>query len=41
VIAVVLMVVRTSLEDKTLQAELSGYKDFADEVRFRLIPNVW
>ena len=41
VIAVVLMVVRTSLEDKMLHAELSGYKDFADEVRFRLIPNVW
>ena len=41
VIAAALMIVRTSLEDRMLQAELPGYKEFADEVRFRLVPGVW
>ncbi len=33
--------VRTSLEDQTLQAELPGYHEYAQKVRFRLIPGVW
>jgi protein-S-isoprenylcysteine O-methyltransferase Ste14 len=33
--------VRTALEDRTLQAELSGYAEYALRVRFRLIPGVW
>ena len=32
---------RTSLEDKTLQRELSGYAEYARQVRFRLVPYVW
>jgi protein-S-isoprenylcysteine O-methyltransferase Ste14 len=36
-----LMVVRTALEDKTLRAELDGYKDYAARVRYRLLPGVW
>jgi protein-S-isoprenylcysteine O-methyltransferase Ste14 len=36
-----LMVVRTALEDKTLQAELDGYRDYAARVRYRLLPGVW
>jgi protein-S-isoprenylcysteine O-methyltransferase Ste14 len=39
--AVVLIAVRTSLEDRTLQAELPGYQDFAGEVRYRLVPGIW
>ncbi len=35
------IVVRTALEDKTLLAELPGYKEYAEKVRFRLIPGVW
>jgi len=34
-------VIRTALEDRTLQAELSGYTEYAASVRFRLIPGVW
>ena len=34
-------IVRTALEDKTLQAELNGYKDYAARVRYRLLPGVW
>jgi protein-S-isoprenylcysteine O-methyltransferase Ste14 len=40
-VAVVLLVIRTALEDRTLQAELPGYTDYASRVRFRLIPGVW
>jgi protein-S-isoprenylcysteine O-methyltransferase Ste14 len=34
-------VIRTALEDRTLQAELEGYKDYAGRVRYRLLPGVW
>ncbi len=33
--------VRTALEDRTLMAELNGYKEYAARVRYRLIPGVW
>lgn len=36
-----LMILRTWLEDKTLQKELIGYKDYTDKVRFRLFPGIW
>jgi protein-S-isoprenylcysteine O-methyltransferase Ste14 len=35
------MVIRTSLEDRMLQDELEGYKAYAQEVKYRLIPGVW
>jgi protein-S-isoprenylcysteine O-methyltransferase Ste14 len=37
----VLMLVRTALEDKTLQDELDGYREYAGRVRYRLIPGIW
>jgi len=37
----VVLIIRTNLEDKTLQAELDGYRDYAQRVRFRLLPGVW
>ena len=39
--SVVLYIVRTSLEDQTLQDELSGYREFSERVKFRLIPGLW
>ena len=36
-----IMVVRTALEDKTLQEKLPGYKDYTREVRYRLFPGIW
>jgi protein-S-isoprenylcysteine O-methyltransferase Ste14 len=36
-----LMVVRTALEDRTLQDELPGYPEYAAQVRYRLLPGVW
>jgi protein-S-isoprenylcysteine O-methyltransferase Ste14 len=41
ILLVVVMVVRIALEDKTLQAELRGYKEFAQKTKYRLIPGIW
>jgi protein-S-isoprenylcysteine O-methyltransferase Ste14 len=41
VLAALLLVVRTALEDKTLLEELDGYKEYAEKVRYRLLPGVW
>ena len=40
-IAVVLLFIRTYLEDKTLQRELEGYTDYTNEARYRLLPGIW
>ncbi len=40
-ITVGLLVLRTYLEDKTLQAELPGYAEYARQVRYRLLPGIW
>jgi protein-S-isoprenylcysteine O-methyltransferase Ste14 len=37
----VLFIVRTALEDKTLQKELPGYREYAERVRYRLLPGIW
>ena len=37
----IVLIIRTNLEDKTLQAELDGYRDYAQRVRYRLAPGVW
>jgi protein-S-isoprenylcysteine O-methyltransferase Ste14 len=37
----VVLAVRTALEDQTLQNELEGYRDYAASVRWKLIPGVW
>jgi len=41
VIAVFLLVIRTYLEDETLQRELEGYMEYTNEVRYRLLPGIW
>jgi protein-S-isoprenylcysteine O-methyltransferase Ste14 len=40
-LSVILFILRTALEDKTLQQELPGYKEYAQKVRYRLIPGIW
>lgn len=40
-LASLLLILRTQWEDQTLQAELPGYKDYTQQVRYRLIPGVW
>jgi protein-S-isoprenylcysteine O-methyltransferase Ste14 len=39
--AVALIVIRTILEDRLLQAELAGYPEYTRQVRYRLVPGVW
>jgi protein-S-isoprenylcysteine O-methyltransferase Ste14 len=36
-----LTVVRTATEDRILHEELPGYSQYAQSVRFRLLPGVW
>lgn len=40
-IAVLILLVRTSLEDRTLHNELLGYSEYANEVKYKLIPGIW
>lgn len=37
----VVLVIRTRLEDRTLQDELEGYRDYTQRTRYRLLPGVW
>jgi protein-S-isoprenylcysteine O-methyltransferase Ste14 len=39
--ALVIAVIRTALEDQTLQGELPGYRDYVRRVRYRLLPGVY
>lgn len=38
---IVAFVVRTALEDRTLREELPGYREYMEEVRYRLFPGIW
>ena len=38
---VCVFIVRTRLEDRVLQKELPGYKEYAKKVRFKILPYVW
>lgn len=35
------LILRTSLEDKTLIKELLGYKEYTEKTRYRLLPGIW
>ena len=37
----VLMMIRTWMEDNTLQKDLEGYSEYAKQTRFRLFPGIW
>ena len=36
-----LLILRTALEDRTLQTELTGYMNYAHQVHYRLLPGIW
>ncbi len=40
-LAIMASVIRTALEDRMLQEELPGYREYAEVVKYRLIPGVW
>lgn len=35
------IILRTWLEDRTLQHELPGYREYAQRTRYRLLPGIW
>ena len=39
--ASLVILLRTVLEDKTLQNELPGYKEYTQKVKYRIIPGIW
>ena len=41
VLYTIVLIIRTILEDVTLQKELPGYSDYTARVKYRLIPRVW
>lgn len=41
IMVTLVLILRARLEDKTLHAELPGYKEYAERVRYRLLPGVW
>jgi protein-S-isoprenylcysteine O-methyltransferase Ste14 len=41
ILSALVVIVRTALEDRTLQAELPGYAEYAQHTRYRLIPGIW
>jgi protein-S-isoprenylcysteine O-methyltransferase Ste14 len=40
-VAILVIVIRTALEDRVLINELAGYQDYASQVRYRLVPGIW
>ncbi len=40
-VALIIAVIRTALEDRTLQEELPGYREYARRVRYRLFPGIY
>jgi protein-S-isoprenylcysteine O-methyltransferase Ste14 len=40
-VALIIVVIRTGLEDRTLQEELPGYQEYARRVRYRLFPGIY
>jgi protein-S-isoprenylcysteine O-methyltransferase Ste14 len=41
VVSIFLVIIRTSLEDRTLLNELDGYRDYTCKTRYRLLPCIW
>lgn len=37
----IILVIRTALEDNFLKEELAGYREYTQEVRYRLVPGIW
>lgn len=40
-IYIILLMIRASLEDRTLQEELDGYSEYSRQVKYKLFPSIW
>jgi len=41
ILGIAIIVARTALEDRWLQEKLAGYEEYAQQVRWRILPFVW
>lgn len=41
IVAALMLILRTALEDRVLRQELAGYDHYAEQVRWRLVPGIW
>jgi protein-S-isoprenylcysteine O-methyltransferase Ste14 len=41
ILTIILFIIRTVFEDKTLKNKLEGYKEYSQKVKYRLIPGIW
>lgn len=40
-LTIVVLIIRTRLEDRFLQSELPGYREYSQKTRYRLLPGIW
>jgi len=40
-VLIILLIIRTNLEDRTLKNELKGYLEYSDKTQYKIIPYVW
>lgn len=38
---IAMIILRTALEDRTLKSRLDGYAEYAETVKYRLVPHLW
>ena len=41
IMGIIILIIRTGLEDKTLLNELEGYSEYSKKVKYRLMPGIW
>jgi protein-S-isoprenylcysteine O-methyltransferase Ste14 len=41
ILTIIIIIVRIVMEEDTLKRELTGYADYMQQVRFRLVPGIW
>jgi len=40
-VSIIILIIRTNLEDRTLKNELKGYLEYSEKTRYKIIPNIW
>lgn len=40
-LVIIASLIRTALEDRTLQEELPGYEEYTEQTKYRLVPKIW
>ncbi len=41
IVSIILLIIRTDFEDKTLKDELKGYREYSEKTRFKVVPLIW